>query len=143
MVRLSAMGDIIHALPAIAALRCARPEPRSAGWWKSVGRSCVCARARSGWPALALKPLADWVHTANFSAWRRALLSNETWREMASCRRHVRAMQYGAALDLQGAIRSALAAQAAGARIRVGPSQPRESPASLFYTTPWMCRALT
>ncbi len=53
MVRLSAMGDVIHGLPAIAALRAGTAEPaRSAGWSKNAGPSCcvhtlwsVCSRA--------------------------------------------------------------------------------------------------
>jgi heptosyltransferase-1 len=43
-------------------------------------------------------------------------------------------MKYGLALDLQGAIRSALVASAVGVKTRVGSSQPREAPASIFYT---------
>ena len=50
--------------------------------------------------------------------------------------REVRAMKYDIALDLQGAIRSALAARLSGAKTRVGPAEPREGPARLFYTRP-------
>ena len=53
---------------------------------------------------------------------------------MTACVREVRAMKYEVALDLQGAIRSALAARSSGAAIRVGSSQPREGPARMFYT---------
>ncbi len=42
--------------------------------------------------------------------------------------------KYEVALDLQGAIRSALAARSTGAAIRIGSSQPREGPARMFYT---------
>ncbi len=46
VVRLSAMGDVIHAMPAIAALRASQARSaRLAGWSKSAGRSC-CARAQ-------------------------------------------------------------------------------------------------
>lgn len=135
VVRLSAMGDIIHAMPAITAFRAANPDLHI-GWlveerWSEL----LCARAgeRHASPS-QLKPLADTVHVSNFRAWRRALLSDESWREMASLRRELRAMKYDLALDLQGSIRSALAAQASGAAACVGSSQPREKPASLFYT---------
>ena len=50
--------------------------------------------------------------------------------------REVRAMKYDIALDLQGAIRSAMAARLSGAKTRVGPAEPREGPARLFYTRP-------
>src|SRR5208337_4444220 len=56
------------------------------------------------------------------------------WREIRSCALEVRAMKYEMALDLQGSIRSALAARASGASIRVGSSQPREAPAGMLYT---------
>jgi heptosyltransferase-1 len=135
VVRLSAMGDIIHAMPAVAALRQARPEIKI-GWlieerWSEL----LCSRPSERLAARsALKPLADWVHVAKFSAWRKALLSDETWREIRTCVREVRGMQYELTLDLQGAVRSALVARATGAKTRVGPSQPREGPARMFYS---------
>jgi heptosyltransferase I len=135
VVRLSAMGDVIHALPAITALRAANPDLQI-GWlveerWAELlcARGCDRMAARS-----PQKPLVDWVHLANFKAWRQALLSNESWREMQSLRAEVRGMQYDLALDLQGAIRSALAAKASGAATRVGSTEPREKPATMFYT---------
>jgi heptosyltransferase-1 len=135
VVRLSAMGDVIHAMPAIAALRRAKPDV-NIGWlieerWAEL--LCSSANQRMA-PRSPLKPLADWVHVANFSNWRHALSSGETWRAMRSCLGEVRTMKYELALDLQGAMRSALAARASGARVRVGSSQPREAPATMFYT---------
>ncbi len=135
VVRLSAMGDIIHGMPTIAALQRAKPELRI-GWliderWMEL----LCSREPERLaPRSQCKPLADWVHTANFSKWRRAPLSGDTWREARVLLREVRAMKYNVALDLQGTIRSALAARASGASMRVGSSQPREAPASMFYT---------
>lgn len=135
VVRLSAMGDIIHALPAITALRAAIPD-LYIGWlveerWAEL----LCAHGTNAMSERsAAKPLADAVHTANFKAWRRALLSDESWREMKALRSEVRAARYDSAIDLQGAIRSALTAQFSGAATRVGSSQPREKPATMFYT---------
>lgn len=135
VVRLSAMGDVIHALPAITALRAANPD-LEIGWlveerWAELS----CARESDRMAARSpLKPLVDWVHIANFKAWRWALLSDKSWREMISLRGEVRSRKYDLALDLQGAIRSALAAKSSGAAIRVGSSEPREKPATMFYT---------
>ncbi len=129
------MGDVIHGMPAIAALRRAKPD-LEIGWlieerWAEL----LCSRDSERLaPRSQFKPLADWVHVANFSVWRRALSSAETWREVRSLFRGICAMKYGLTLDLQGAIRSALAARASGAAIRVGSSQPRESPATMLYT---------
>ncbi len=135
VVRLSAMGDIIHGMPAIAALRQSRPNLQ-VGWlieerWSEL--LCSGAAERSGLPS-ARKPLVDRVHVANFSAWRRALLSSQSWSEIRACVREVRAMKYDVVLDLQGAIRSALTARLSGAKVRVGSAQPREGPARMLYT---------
>ena len=117
VVRLSAMGDVIHAMPAIAALRRARPELKIGWLIEARWAELLCARESERLSSRSqLKPLADWVHLANFSRWRRALFSTDTWREIALCRREVRDKEYGLTLDLQGAIRSALAARASGAR---------------------------
>ena len=42
--------------------------------------------------------------------------------------------RYDVAVDLQGAIRSAVLARWSGARVVYGAAEPRESPASLWYT---------
>ena len=135
VVRLSAMGDIIHALPAITALRAAKPDLQI-GWLVEQRWSPLLCASESDRlaPRSQTKPLVDTVHFANFKAWRKALLSSESWREMRDLRSEVRAARYDVALDLQGSIRSALAAQASGAPMRVGPSDPREKPASMFYS---------
>jgi len=135
VVRLGAMGDILHGIPAIAALRLARPE-LGIGWlveqrWAELLCSGEAGRLDKRCEG---KPLVDWVHTANLSAWRKALLSGASWREMRSCLREVRGMHYDIALDLQGAIRSALAAQLSGAKVSIGSARPREAPAQILYT---------
>jgi len=135
VVRLSAMGDIIHAMPAITALRAACPQLQIGWLVEERWAELLCARGSDPHaPRSQQKPLADWVHGANFAGWRRALLSGETWKEIGSLRREVRKMNYEVAVDLQGAIRSALAASAIGAKVRVGSRHPREAPATMFYT---------
>ncbi len=135
VVRLSAMGDIIHGMPAIAALRRAKPGLKIGWLVEQRWAELLCSRESERFaPSSQLKPLVDWVHVTNFSGWRRALSSTETWREARSRLREVRAMKYEMTLDLQGSLRSALAARAAGARVRVGSSQPREAPAAMLYT---------
>ncbi len=135
VVRLSAMGDIIHGMPAIAALRRAKPDLHIGWLVEERWAELLCARTSERLTARSeRKPLVDWVHVAKFSSWRRALFSAQTWHEIASCRREVRAMKYEVAIDLQGAIRSAVALRSTGAAIRIGSSQPREGPARMFYT---------
>ncbi len=135
VVRLSAMGDIIHGMPAIAALRRAKPDLHIGWLVEERWAELLCARTSERLTARSeRKPLVDWVHVAKFSNWRKALFSDETWHEMASCRREVRAMEYEVAIDLQGAVRSGLALRSTSAAIRIGSSQPREGPARMFYT---------
>jgi heptosyltransferase-1 len=76
----------------------------------------------------------EWVHVSDFKGWRKGLSSGATWRDMTGCMREVRATKYDVALDLQGAIRSAMAARLSGAKSRVGAAEPRELPARKFYT---------
>lgn len=135
IVRLSAMGDVIHTLPAAQSLREAFPQAMI-GWaieerWAEL----LCARgtARRG-PRSAQRPLVDWVHTVNLKGWRKSLLTIPTLQEIARVWNDVRSVRYDVAVDLQGAIRSAVLARWSGARMRYGAAEPRESPASLWYT---------
>ena len=67
VVRLSAMGDIIHAMPAIAALRGAQPQIKI-GWLIEERWAELLCLARREYAAerSQFKPLADWIHVANF-----------------------------------------------------------------------------
>ncbi|MGC2111964.1 MAG: lipopolysaccharide heptosyltransferase I [Candidatus Korobacteraceae bacterium] len=135
VVRLSAMGDIIHAMPAITALRQVKSDIQIGWLVEERWAELLCSRESEYMaPRSQQKPLVDWVHVANFKTWRKALAASGTWQEIGARRSEIREINYGATLDLQGAIRSALAARATGAKIRVGSSQPREGPARMFYT---------
>lgn len=135
IVRLSAMGDVIHTLPAAQALRDAFPQAMI-GWiieerWAEL----LCSRgtARRG-PRSAQRPLVDWVHTVNLTGWRKSLFTIPTLQEIAKVWNDVRSVRYDVAVDLQGAIRSAVLARWSGTRVRYGAAEPREAPASLLYT---------
>ena len=137
VVRLSAMGDVIHGIPAIAALRRERPNLQIGWLVEERWAELLCAHPLEYLqPRSELKPLLDWVHISNFKQWRKGLMSGGTWRDMRTAMREVRAMKYDIALDLQGAIRSAMAARLSGAKTRVGPAEPREAPARMYYTLP-------
>src|SRR5271167_1835205 len=136
VVRLSAMGDVIHGMPAIAALRRERPNLQIGWLVEQRWMELLCAHPPERLqPRSELKPLVDWVHVSDFKEWRKGLSSGSTWLEMRNCMREVRAMGYHIALDLQGAIRSATAARLSGAKSRVGFAEPREGPARRLYTT--------
>ena len=135
IVRLSAMGDIIHTLPAVAALRRAFPHA-TLGWlveerWAEL--LCTLRYPRSGQRS-PQRPLVDRVHSVNTAEWRRAPFSFNTWQQMAVALSQFRGIRYHAAIDFQGAVRSALLARWSGAPIVFGSAQPRENAASMFYT---------
>jgi heptosyltransferase I len=129
------MGDIIHALPAAALLRAAFPHA-TLGWlveerWAEL--LCTLRYPRSGRRS-PQRPLVDRVHTMNTAEWRRSPFSLNSWQQMAAGFSDLRGMGYEAAIDFQGAIRSALLARWSGAGIVYGDSQPRENAASMWYT---------
>jgi heptosyltransferase-1 len=135
VVRLSAMGDIIHTLPAAAALRQAFPHA-TLGWlieerWAEL--LCTLRYPRSGRRS-PQRPLVDRVHAVNTAEWRHAPFSFNTWQQMAVGLSQLRGIKYDAVIDFQGAVRSALLARWSGAPIVYGSAQPRENAASMFYT---------
>ena len=126
VVRLGAMGDILHALPAVTALRQTHPawvidwviEP---AWCALLTANCDPATPRG--PA---QPVIDHLHMASTKAWRHHPLSPDTRHEISALRRILRESHYDAVLDLQGAVRSAAVARMARTRRRIGESHPRE-----------------
>jgi heptosyltransferase I len=135
IVRLSAMGDVIHALPAAQAVRQAFPNAKI-GWlieerWAEI--LCAPGTPRRG-PRSAQRPLADWVHPVSLTGWRKSLFTIATVQQIAKVWNDVRSARYDVAIDLQGAIRSAVLARWSGARVVYGAAEPRESPASLWFT---------
>jgi heptosyltransferase-1 len=135
VVRLSAMGDIIHTLPAAAALRQAFPHA-TLGWlieerWAEL--LCTLRYPRSG-PRSPQRPLVDRVHSVNLAKWRRSFFSFNTFQQMAVGLSELRGIGYDAVIDFQGAVRSGLLARWSGAPIVYGDAQPRENATSMFYT---------
>jgi heptosyltransferase-1 len=137
VVRVGAMGDILHALPAVTALRRAHPgwiidwvvEPR----WRAL-LATEDSDGRDTGAACAHQPVVDRLHFASTKEWRRKPFASTTRAEIATLRRDLQAGHYDAAIDLQGAIRSAVVARLSGARRRIGEAEPRERAARLFFT---------
>ena len=133
VVRLSAMGDVLHALPAVTALRAALQQCHI-GWVVKPQWSALL-RAENGDPQTrgAQMPLIDRLHTAPVEAWARAPLAPATLRQIAALRRELRAERYEVCLDLQGAVRSALLGMLSGAPRKIGEAKPRERLARWFF----------
>jgi len=135
------MGDVIHTLPAAYALREAFPHA-TIGWlieerWAEL--LCAPGSPRRG-PRSPQRPLADWVHTVKLTGWRKSLLTLPTLQQIATVWNDVRGAHYDVAIDLQGAIRSAVLARWSKAPVVYGAAESRESPASLWYTRPVITR---
>jgi heptosyltransferase-1 len=135
VVRLGAMGDVLHALPAVTALRQAHPswvidwviEP---AWCALLTANCEAANPGLG-PA---QPVVNRIHMASTKAWRRDPLSGKTRAEIKALRRILGDCGYDTVLDFQGAVRSAAVARMTGCRRRIGESHPREGAARWLFT---------
>jgi heptosyltransferase I len=134
LVRFGAMGDIIHSLPAAAALR--RHFPQARIDWLVEER----------WRPL-LEPsqsyFLDEVLSVDTFELRNNLISRTTWGGIRDLVGRLRARKYEVAVDLQGAIKSALVCKLSGASTIVGFAPPwlREEVASLVYTQRVMSKA--
>jgi heptosyltransferase-1 len=105
------MGDILHALPAVAALRQARQDWYFGWAVEPRWRSLLCV---------------DRIHLVNAKAWARSPFSRITLREIGALRRELREERYDLCIDLQGAVRSAVIGRLAGAARMIGEDHPRE-----------------
>jgi heptosyltransferase-1 len=135
IVRLSSMGDVIHALPAAAMLRDAFPQA-TLGWlieerWAEL--LCALSTPRAG-ARSPQRPLVNVIHAVSLKSWRRSIFSNHTWERSAAGLSDLRAQYYDVAVDLQGAVRSAILARWSGAPIIYGATHPRENIASMWYS---------
>jgi heptosyltransferase I len=131
------MGDILHALPAVTALRKAHPE-WVIDWVVEPRWQALLAAPGSGGRdtelASPLQPLVDQLHFAATKEWRRQPLSGKTLHEIRILRRALRAGEYDVVLDLQGAVRSAMVGRMAGCRRLIGEAKPRERVARWLYS---------
>ena len=120
IIKPSSMGDVVHALPVLAALRRANPGAHIA--WV-VSRSC--AAILEGHPQLdevIIFERQDWA------GWRMGAGAMGLVRLIKRLRRG----KFDVALDLQGLFRSGLMTRLSGARVRVGFANAREM-AGLAY----------
>ncbi|MGC2697448.1 MAG: glycosyltransferase family 9 protein [Candidatus Angelobacter sp.] len=135
IVRLGAMGDILHTLPAVTGIRAALPNA-TIGWlveerWSEL----LTAQGRKASPSSISpkKPVVNHVHTLDTRRWRKHFFRASATAEILGAMKRVRKMQYEIALDFQGAIKSAVFAKWGGANALAGFTDPRESAARFFY----------
>ncbi len=115
VVRLGAMGDIIHALPAAASLKLSFPN-----------RKLIWVAATKWHPLFEGNPYLDSV----------VPFERKSFADLSATWRLLRAIKPGLAIDFQGLIQSAIAGRVAKPDEFVGldKSFARESAAAFFYT---------
>ena len=137
VVRLGAMGDILHALPAVTSLRRAHPE-WVIDWVVEPIWTALLAADRTGQrdtaSAKPRQPIVDRIHLASTRAWRHNVFARQTRVEIGALRRILSAEHYDAVVDFQGAVRSAVIGKMARTRRFIGESRPRERVASWLFT---------
>src|SRR5712671_2928502 len=123
IVKLGSIGDIVHTLPALAAIRRGLPDSEI---------SWVVERRTS--KILKDNPLLDRLIEVDTKALRRGLMSGETLRASRRQLRLLRASAFDLALDFQGLIKSAMIARLSRARRVVGfARQALRAPASRLF----------
>jgi heptosyltransferase-1 len=125
LVRLSALGDIVHTWPLAVAIRAARPHVHLTWVVEAPFRSLI-----EGHPAV------DLVLTTRTRAWRRGPFDLRHRAEIGLLRSRLHELQPDLALDAQGLVKSALVTWWSGAQHRIGLDRPwrRELIAGLAYT---------
>lgn len=136
IVRTSAMGDVLHALPAVAALRRLHPD-WFIGWvidprWDSLLQSSTGADVVTGHPG---RPVVDRIHTVPTQEWKHRPFSRSTIKGIFALRRELRTAQYDLCVDMQGLIRSSLVGRISGTPRYAGRLNPREGVAKWLYKT--------
>ena len=91
IVKMSSMGDVVHALPVVHDMRRALPNVQVE--WLVEASFAAIPRMHPG---------VNRVLPLNFRRWRRKLLDGDTWRAMNALRAQLREQAYDCVLDLQG-----------------------------------------
>lgn len=127
IVKMSSMGDVVHAQPLATDIRRHFPDARI-DW--------VVEAAFAALPAM--NPAVNQVIPIAWRRWRKSLGKAETRAAMRAFWRQLRAQSYDWVLDCQGLLKSAAVVRMARARHRAGPDcgSARERLAALAYDRP-------
>jgi len=125
IVKLSALGDIIHALPVLDYLHTVHPGIET-DWIVEENYRDI----------LEGNPLIKQLHVARTRKWRKNLFAAETRKEIAELKLTLRQRKYDLAFDIQGNIKSGIVTALCGAEKRYGFDRQgvREFPNILFTT---------
>jgi lipopolysaccharide heptosyltransferase I len=126
IIRLGAIGDVVHTLPALAALRRAMPQAYL-GWVVERGGSSALLRDN---------PYLDELIELDLRGWRKSLTKPETARAIRGAVAYLRGARFDLALDFQGLLKSAMVPWIARVPRRVGfKREALREPASALLLT--------
>lgn len=109
IVKISAMGDVLHALPVLDYLKQASP-----------GCEIDWVVEEAFADLLSGNPLISRLHTVKFKKWKRKPFSRDTLKEILSTRSGLVKRSYDLVIDIQGNIKSGMVAWLSGCSRRVG-----------------------
>ncbi|HYE91809.1 MAG TPA: lipopolysaccharide heptosyltransferase I [Terriglobales bacterium] len=123
LVKLSSIGDVVHALPVAAALK--RHAPGARITWVAEAREATVVRGH---------PDVDAVVVADTRGWRRTRPGLPAMREALAVARTLRGAAFDVAIDLQGLMKSGLLTALTRAPRRIGfaPGVARERASTIF-----------
>src|SRR5215468_8542063 len=126
IVKLGAIGDVVHALPALSALRRSMPGAHLA-WAVEQG---AAANLLQGCQAL------DELIELDLRGWRKSLMNIETQTAIRKAMAGLRNARFDISLDFQGLLKSAMVARLARVPRRIGfTREALREPASAFMLT--------
>jgi len=125
LIRLSALGDIVHTWPLAVSIRAALPQAHLT-WIVEEPLA----------PLVEDHPAVDAILTVATGRWRKKPFSSRTRAEVAAFKSRVHEFQPDLSIDAQGTLKSGLITRWCKAPRRVGLARPwrRESIAGLAYT---------
>jgi heptosyltransferase-1 len=109
IVKMSSLGDIIHAFPVVEFLK--QCEPQCEIDWAVEQPFAELVQAH---------PLIHRVLRVQTKKWRSQLSKKNTWREIHQFRKELRQTRYDLVLDLQGNMKSAFVTASARSPLKVG-----------------------
>lgn len=123
IVKTTSMGDVIHALPAVADIKREFPDTHI-DWVVEKSFADI----------VSLSPLVTKVHQVAVRQWRKAILCQDTWRAISQVKQALEQEHYDCVIDLQGLLKSAVIARWAKAPIVGYDARSIKEPiASRFY----------
>jgi heptosyltransferase I len=128
IVRLSSVGDVVHALPLASAFRRGLPGARLS--WVAEEREAVLVEGH---------PDVDLVVRVDTRGWRRLLRRPSSlasaWRALTRAHRELSGLALDVVVDAQGLVKSGTIAAATGAPVRIGFAAGHcREPASALFT---------